>query len=264
MTIIEEIKIHAEALQQAVNDDKKFFAAIIHYVDRLAQLAKANREDVSKDEFKMLADKIEDFFQRYRPTGESLYIPPNQTSNADPTVQDINRLVTKLISLDDDAFKALFPSPRFASQAKGPSVTSSSSPCVFIGHGRSKLWARVKVFLEDEVHIPAISYESESRVGESIVPILEKMLDQATFAVLILTAEDETPDGSKRARQNVVHEAGLFQGRLGFTKAVVLRQDGLEDFSNIAGLQYIGFSDDKIEQTFYELQRVLKREKMIS
>jgi predicted nucleotide-binding protein len=79
----------------------------------------------------------------------------------------------------------------------------------------------------------------------------------------VLTAEDETVEGLKRARQNVVHEAGLFQGRLGFKKAVVLRQVGLEDFSNVAGLQYIGFSGDMIEQTFYELQRVLKREGML-
>ena len=29
-------------------------------------------------------------------------------------------------------------------------------------------------------------------------------------------------DGDLQARMNVVHEAGLFQGRLGFTKAIVL------------------------------------------
>lgn len=131
---------------------------------------------------------------------------------------------------------------------------------VFIGHGRSVLWARVKMYLQDELGLQTIYYESESRVGESIVPVLEKMLGQATFAVLVLTAEDEAAQGLKRARQNVVHEAGLFQGRLGFKKAVLLRQEGVEDFSNVAGLQYIPFAGDRIDQTFYELQRVLKRE----
>jgi len=109
-----------------------------------------------------------------------------------------------------------------------------------------------------------VAYESESRAGDSIVPILEGMLNQATFAVLILTAEDETADGGKRARQNVIHEAGLFQGRLGFKKAILLRQDGLEDFSNVAGLQYVSFTGDRIDQTFYELQRVLKREGLLA
>ena len=86
------------------------------------------------------------------------------------------------------------------------------------------------------------------------------MLNQATFAVLVVTAEDETPEGGVRPRQNVVHEAGLFQGRLGFHRVFLLLQDGVEAFSNIDGLQYIKFSQDAIEQSFYELGRALKRE----
>lgn len=134
---------------------------------------------------------------------------------------------------------------------------------IFIGHGRSKLWARLKVFLEDELKVNTVSYESESRVGDSIVPILEELLRSASFAILILTAEDETKDGKIRARQNVIHETGLFQGKLGFKKAIILRQEGIEDLTNLAGVQYIKFSDDNIEQTFYEVSRVLKREKII-
>ena len=117
--------------------------------------------------------------------------------------------------------------------------------------------------LEDDLRLATVTYESEARTGHSIVLVLEKILDQATFAVLVFTAEAETEEGRERARQNVVHEAGLFQGRLGFSKAVLLVQDGVEAFTNIAGLQYIPFSDDRVEQTFYELQRVLKRERLI-
>jgi predicted nucleotide-binding protein len=47
------------------------------------------------------------------------------------------------------------------------------------------------------------------------------MLDDAGIGFLILTAEDEQTDGKVQARMNVIHEAGLFQGRLGFTKAIV-------------------------------------------
>lgn len=151
--------------------------------------------------------------------------------------------------------------PSEKEQNAGQSLIENS--CVFIGHGRSPLWARLEVFLEKELGLKTVSYESESRVGNSIVPVLEEMLDQGRFAVLILTAEDETASGSRRARQNVVHEAGLFQGRLGFRKAVLLIQEGLEDFTNVDGLQHIPFVADRIDQTFYELQRVLKREGLI-
>jgi len=141
--------------------------------------------------------------------------------------------------------------------------TISTEPCVFIGHGRNALWARVQIYLERELGVATVGYESESRVGSSIITVLEDMLTRASFAVLVLTAEDETKSGSMRARQNVVHEAGLFQGRLGFTRAIVLKQEGTENFSNIAGLQYVSFTEGHIEQTFYELRRVLDREGVI-
>jgi predicted nucleotide-binding protein len=167
------------------------------------------------------------------------------------THQEILRLESILERLD------------FYDRDAGTENLVSLTPCVFVGHGRSTVWARLKIFLQDELGLQVIYYESESRAGESIIPILEKMLSQATFAILVLTAEDETAAGEKRARQNVIHEAGLFQGRLGFRKAILLRQEGLEDFTNVDGLQYIGFSGERIEQTFYELERVLRREKQI-
>jgi len=69
-----------------------------------------------------------------------------------------------------------------------------------------------------------VVYESDERAGLSVVSVLGDMLDQVTFAILVLSGEDETADGKKRARQNVVHEAGLFQGRLGFERAIMLVQ----------------------------------------
>ena len=52
------------------------------------------------------------------------------------------------------------------------------------------------------------------------------------------TGEDETKDGKLLARQNVVHEASLFQGgKLGFTRAIILLEEVTEEFSNLAGLK---------------------------
>jgi len=108
-----------------------------------------------------------------------------------------------------------------------------------------------------------VSFESEPRTSKSIVPILKEMLNRASFAVIVLTAEDVTATGGVRGRQNVVHEAGLAQGKPGFERVVILKQDGVEEPSNLAGLQYISFPENKIEKAFYELQAVLKRERLI-
>ena len=58
--------------------------------------------------------------------------------------------------------------------------------------------------------------------GVTNIARLSEMLDAAAIAFLVMTAEDEMADGALQARMNVIHEAGLFQGRLGFSRAVVM------------------------------------------
>ena len=62
---------------------------------------------------------------------------------------------------------------------------------------------------------------------------------------------------------NVVHEAGLFQGRLGFERAIILLEEGCKSFSNIEGLGQIRFPKGNIVALFEEVRRVLEREHLI-
>ena len=89
------------------------------------------------------------------------------------------------------------------------------------------------------------------------------MLDSAASAFLVLTAEDEQFDGTTNPRMNVVHEAGLFQGRLGFTKGIILLEDGCAEFSNINGLGQIRFPQGNIKAAFEEVRQVLEREGLV-
>lgn len=261
MNKFDELKFDVEALLHAVKEDRKFFASIYNFVEKLNTVLTTQAQDAKKEEIRFLSQKIESFFKGYRSSGEDLNISPDQTSMNDSTVKDIYRLSIEIGDLSDHEFNKLKPS---ISHDMAKAKEKAKEPCVFIGHGRSKLWARLQVFLQNEIGIKTVFYESESRVGESIVPVLQKMLEQATFAVLVFTAEDQTEEGIKRARQNVIHEAGLFQGRLGFDKAVLLVQKGIEGFTNVDGLQYIQFTDENIEETFYPLQRALKEKAVIN
>lgn len=89
------------------------------------------------------------------------------------------------------------------------------------------------------------------------------MLDSACFAFLVMTAEDEHADGTMQARANVIHEVGLFQGRLGFERAIVLLEEGCSEFSNIVGLTQIRFPKGNIMAKSEEVRRVLEREKIL-
>jgi predicted nucleotide-binding protein len=66
-----------------------------------------------------------------------------------------------------------------------------------------------------------------------------------------------------RARENVVHEAGLFQGRLGFKKAIVVLEDGCKPFSNIDGLTRLQFPKGNIRSMFQDARETLEREGLI-
>lgn len=134
------------------------------------------------------------------------------------------------------------------------------SPTVFIGHGQSALWRVLKDHLQDQHKIEVIAYETGAIAGYSVKDNLEKMVQKSSFALLILTGEDEQKDGTLRARQNVVHEAGLFQGRLGFSRAIMIVEEGVEDFSNISGIHQIRFSKGNIKETFGDILATLQRE----
>lgn len=134
---------------------------------------------------------------------------------------------------------------------------------VFIGHGRSALWRELKDFVVDRLRLP---YEEFNRVpvaGVTNIARLSEMLEGAGCALIVLTAEDEQADGAMRARMNVIHEVGLFQGRLGFTKAIVILEEGCEEFSNIQGLGQIRFPKGNIAAAFEEVRAVVEREGMI-
>lgn len=134
---------------------------------------------------------------------------------------------------------------------------------VFIGHGRSAAWRELKDFVQDRLKLPWDEFNRVPVAGVTNQARLSEMLDAAAIALVIMTAEDENADGELQARMNVIHEAGLFQGRLGFTKAIVLVEDGCKEFTNIQGLGQIRFPPGNIKACFEEVRRVLEREGVI-
>lgn len=134
---------------------------------------------------------------------------------------------------------------------------------VFLGHGRSHIWRELKDFLEDRLGLRVDEFNRISTAGIATTERLSAMLDAASIAFLVMTAEDEQADGQFRARENVIHEVGLFQGRFGFQRAIVLLEEGCQEFSNITGLGQIRFPTGSISAAFEEIRKVLEREGFI-
>ena len=134
---------------------------------------------------------------------------------------------------------------------------------IFIGHGHSPLWRELKDFLADRLGLPWDEFNRESVAGVTTADRLEHMMSEAAFAFLIMTAEEEHSDAKLYARPNVIHEVGLFQGRLGVRRAIVLLEESCSEFSNITGLSQIRFPRGDIAARFEEIRRVLEREGIV-
>ena len=149
------------------------------------------------------------------------------------------------------------------SGTKSSAASSRVGTKVFIGHGRSLAWRELKDFVQDRLGLPWDEFNRVPIAGVTNIARLLEMLDSAAIALLVLTGEDELADGDVQPRMNVVHEAGLFQGRLGFTRAIVVLEEGGKEFSNIQGLGHIRFPKGRISAAFEEVRGVLEREEII-
>ncbi len=133
---------------------------------------------------------------------------------------------------------------------------------IFIGHGRSPEWRKLQIFFSQKLCLPCDEFNIEPTAGLQTATRIESMLTSARMAFLVMTAEDRHADGTTHARENVVHEIGLFQAKLGPTRAIVLLETGCSLFSNLDGLTTIHFPPGDIMARSEEIRGVLARERV--
>lgn len=129
---------------------------------------------------------------------------------------------------------------------------------IFISHGRSEEWRKLQAYLEKDLEKNTLELAQEANLGRTILQKLYEESRKCTIAVIVMTGDDLTEGGEIRARENVMHEIGFFQGIYGLNNVVLLHESGVNIPSNIHGLVYIPFPKDMIEATFGALMRELK------
>jgi CheY-like chemotaxis protein len=130
---------------------------------------------------------------------------------------------------------------------------------IFLSHGYNELLKlKLKDFLQTKLRQTPIILADQPSRGLTIVEKLERASEECWFAVILMTKDDSLKDGGVRARQNVVHEIGFFQGKYGRKNVVLLAERGVEVFSNISGIVRIDFEPDHFGEAFEELRREIE------
>ncbi len=153
-----------------------------------------------------------------------------------------------------------------AGAAKSSIVTPKPAP-VFIVYGHDLAARNELELLLHRMDLEPIILSNLPAEGDTVIEKLERYIGQhgkVGFACVLLTPDDEgcamgQPDQKRpRARQNVVLELGMVLASLGRRHVAILRQESVEDPSDIAGLIWIEFKNSVAEvgpRLFKELSK---------
>jgi predicted nucleotide-binding protein len=130
---------------------------------------------------------------------------------------------------------------------EGTSAVVETTGPIFLVHGRDDARKYELMHLLERTAQPEVMvlHEHANR-GETIIEQFERHAQVASFAIVLLTADDEGRlRGAEdqplrpRGRQNVILELGVFIGLLGRKRVAILRDTEIEDPSDLSGLVYI-------------------------
>lgn len=134
-------------------------------------------------------------------------------------------------------------------------VVMEKAKNIFISHGHNELLKfKLKDFISSRMKLHPVVLSEQPSLGLTIVEKLEKVSEECGFAIVLMTKDDEQVNGGLRARQNVIHEIGFFQGKYGRNHVVLLAERGVEVFTNISGIVRIEFDSGSFETVFEPLR----------
>lgn len=139
---------------------------------------------------------------------------------------------------------------------------ASSDAPIFIVHGSDTLRAEsVAHTVSTATGRKTIILHDQPNEGRVLIEKIERHAAQASYAIIVMTPDDHGSRADEtgtrpRARQNVIFEMGYFCGLIGRRNVCVLIRPGVEKPSDLDGIVYITFDDDRAWKT--ELLRELR------
>lgn len=141
-----------------------------------------------------------------------------------------------------------------------PDRIKQHKPIIFISHGHRPEWRHLRDHLHDKHGFECLYFESEERAGLTVTEVIDRLGKEPHLALFVMTGENKMANGECQARQNVVHELGLFQRHLGLNRAIPLVEKGVAVPSNISGTQEIRFAKGRFKETYGDVLAVIRRE----
>lgn len=194
--------------------------------------------------------EVKDF--KNRPFSLTAYFPGAPNSDfEDKCAKDL--LATKSIFLQYIR--------EFAEESDDKEIQSQENYSnVFIVHGHDGELRNEVVLLLEKQKINGIVLSEQVNTGRTIIEKFEDNSNKCSAAIILMTADDEgkglsDSDYSKRARQNVIFEAGYFMGMLGRDKVIIIVESGVEIPSDLQGVVYTDKSNWKF-QVLAELKSI--------
>jgi len=257
---IREIRGYLEAIHHGLGDVPDFDSRCSELFDRIIGI---RFEIMKAEDWSRYVQLVNDFLFAFREYWDWTYRRVSVDPSAEAQLQNMAvvsfaELVNSLSAVDFASYQNEYRNSRMTRR-----LANGKEPAVFVAHGgRSDCWA-VHKYLSEDLKLKVIMFETENRTAQQIASVLEDMVTQSSVAIAVMTAEDTLEGGQKRARQNVIHEIGLFQGRLGFDRVAMLKESNTENFSNMHGVTYIPLNPKYIQGSFHEIQEWLRAKGMI-
>jgi hypothetical protein len=230
---------------------------------RLAALRGTIRSHLSGDTMYFDPPDVLDCFARYeRLVGElrrlrpELYsdVPARRAPGASGTIDNEGRGY-----IDKRHLSLLLMSIEEVFELRAQGEGGEAPRRIFISHGRSPDWYKVQAYIEKDINVETLELAQEANRGRTVLQKLEEEARRCSYAVIVMTGDDRSGDGERpRARENVMHEIGFFQGRYGLANVCLLYEEGTSVPSNIHGLAYVPYPGGLVETTFGPLRREIE------
>jgi CRP/FNR family cyclic AMP-dependent transcriptional regulator len=100
-------------------------------------------------------------------------------------------------------------------------------------------------------------WSDQFSLGRSILELWEELPSKVDAAIFMI-GQDTTGRAEQYPRQDVVFELGLFHGKLGRQRTIILASAGVHLPTDILGTIYLRYEPDPLEMVTRQLRREFK------